>query len=126
MARSPESVASWREDLAVFERELPRTHKNLFHSMTQEEFATAIARLVARVPELDDDAIVVELARIVADLEMTEAVDARDPSRSTPLYLREFEPGLLRNAKKNFWYEYLPESIRCSRRSFRGRHSARG
>ena len=227
VARTDESTTKWRVDLAVLQRELPRVHKNLFHAMTREELDAAVARLSARVPELDDDAMVVEVARIVArigdghthinfadpalgfhvlplrlnvyaggvyvdaaakeyaalvgkrltrigSVSVAEALarataitpgdnesgtkafvtlplvipellhglgvldsaqaatvavesgapvtvkpmafaDARtievaDASPLTPMYLREFTPGLVRNAKKNFWFEYLPDS----------------
>jgi tetratricopeptide (TPR) repeat protein len=222
LARTEESTRNWSEDLAVFQRELPRVHKNLFHSMTREEFDAAVARLTARVPDLDDDAIVVELARIVArvgdghthinfadpalgfhflplrltvypdglyvdaaakeyaalvgkrvmrigNLSAAEAlaramaitpgdndsgrkayvplalisaellhglgivetarsividgvtvkplpfkdataIETVDASQTAPLYLNQFTPGLVRNAKKNFWYQYLPDS----------------
>ena len=230
VARTEVPAESWREDLAVFQRELPRVHKNLFHSMTREDFDDSVARLAARAGELDDDSIVVALARIVArvgdghthidfsdpalgfhvlplrltiypdglyvdaaareyaglvgrrltrigsvtasealeragqitpadndsgrkahvtltliipellhglgvtatassvdltveggrtmevkprrflDQETVEVVDALEASRTAPLYLKEFAPGLPRRAMKNFWYEYLPAS----------------
>src|SRR5258705_11503831 len=55
LARTEESSKNWSEDLAVFQRELPRTHKNLFHSMTREDFDAAVAHVAARLPARDDD-----------------------------------------------------------------------
>jgi tetratricopeptide (TPR) repeat protein len=56
----------WREDLRYFAAEAPKRHKNLFHTMTREQFDAAVRQLDARIPEMNDDQIVVELARIVA------------------------------------------------------------
>jgi hypothetical protein len=227
LARTDESTTKWREDLAVLQRELPRVHKNLFHATTRENFDASVARSSARVPELDDNAMFVEVARIVAGIgdghthinfadpalgfhvlplrmtvygdavyvdaaakEYTSLVgkrltrignvsaaealaratsitpgdndsgrmayvtlplaipellhglgildsaqsatvtaeggapvtvkpiafaDARtieviDAAGVAPLYLKEFTPGLVRNARKNFWFQYLPDS----------------
>ena len=38
------SVRQWREDLAYLARELPRRHKNLFHTMRREQFDSALGR----------------------------------------------------------------------------------
>jgi len=58
--------AKWREDLAFFRTELPKTHKNVFHTMSREEFDRAVTELEAKLPRLADHEVVVELARIVA------------------------------------------------------------
>src|SRR5512143_2393269 len=62
----PMKAQKWREDLRYFAAEAPKTHKNLFHAMTREQFETAVANLDRRIPELNDDQVVAELARIVA------------------------------------------------------------
>jgi len=61
-----EPVAKWREDLEFARRELPRVHKNLFHTISREEFDRSLSSLSERLPALDDDQIIVELGRIVA------------------------------------------------------------
>ena len=56
----------WREDLRFFAANMPKMHKNLFHSMTREQFDAAVKRLDERIPTLADHEILVELMRIVA------------------------------------------------------------
>jgi len=46
--------------------EMPKRHKNLFHTMTREQFATAVKELDERIPNLSRHEIIVGLARIVA------------------------------------------------------------
>ena len=56
----------WREDLRFFAANMPKMHKNLFHSMTREQFDSAVKRLDERIPTMADHEILVELMRIVA------------------------------------------------------------
>lgn len=56
----------WRQDLKVLATELPRRHKNLFFQMSKDEFERAVAQLDQQIPSLTDDAIMVNMARIVA------------------------------------------------------------
>ena len=60
------SVEQWREDLQYFARELERRHKNLFHTVSREEFASAVARLDSAVPSLEPHQIVVRMTQIAA------------------------------------------------------------
>jgi hypothetical protein len=60
------SKAAWREDLQFLAREIPKRHKNAFHTITREQFARAVAELDAQIPKLDDDRIVLGLSRIAA------------------------------------------------------------
>ena len=62
----PMNAEKWRQDLRYFAAEAPKNHKNLFHAMTREQFEAAVRQLDARIPELNDDQVVAELARIVA------------------------------------------------------------
>lgn len=65
-ALPPMSADKWREDLRYFAAEAPKRHKNLFHAMNREQFEKAVQQLDERIPEMNDDQIVVELGRIVA------------------------------------------------------------
>ena len=56
----------WRADLRHFANELPRRHKNLFHSVSREEFQRAVAELDAAIPSLQDHQIIVGMLRIAA------------------------------------------------------------
>ena len=60
------NAEKWRQDLHYFATEAPKRHKNLYHTMTREQFETAVATLDRRIPQLNDDQVVAELARIVA------------------------------------------------------------
>ena len=57
---------SWRNDLQFFARELPKRHRNLFHTISRNEFETAINDLNQRIPKLSNNEVAVELAKIAA------------------------------------------------------------
>ncbi|MGH9947977.1 MAG: S41 family peptidase [Pyrinomonadaceae bacterium] len=60
------TVEKWREDLRYMAAELPQRHKNLFHTMTREQFDAAVKQLDARIPSLTDNQVAMELGRIVS------------------------------------------------------------
>src|SRR4051812_7048466 len=60
------SVEQWREDLYFMAREMERLHKSLYHSVSREAFAAAIADLDARLPGLQRHEVIVGIMRIVA------------------------------------------------------------
>lgn len=55
----------WREDLRYFAASMQKTHRNLFHTMTREQFENAVKRLDDRIPTMADHEVYVELMRIV-------------------------------------------------------------
>jgi tetratricopeptide (TPR) repeat protein len=59
-------VEAWRSDLRTLAAELPRMHRNAFHSVTRDSFERAIAALDAEIPSLADHEVIIGLARIVA------------------------------------------------------------
>ena len=59
----------WREDLRYMAEQMPAVHINLFHTMSREQFDTAVNKLYDRIPTLAQHQIIVELARIVAMVE---------------------------------------------------------
>jgi hypothetical protein len=61
-----QSKAAWREDLQYLAGEIPKRHKNAFHTITQEQFERAVAELDAQIPTLDDAQIALNLSRIAA------------------------------------------------------------
>jgi hypothetical protein len=65
-APGPLTPDEWRADLKTFAEEFPRVHKNLFHTMTREEFDGAVRRLDERIPSMKDHEVVIELMRIAA------------------------------------------------------------
>src|SRR5688572_29579572 len=60
------SVRQWREDLAYLALELPRRHENLFHTISREQFDSALTVLDRKLPGMARHQVIVELARIVA------------------------------------------------------------
>jgi tetratricopeptide (TPR) repeat protein len=65
-AQSRLTPEQWREDLRYFATNMQKTHRNLFHSMSREQFESAVKRLDERIPTMADHEIIVELMRIVA------------------------------------------------------------
>lgn len=89
----------WREDLRYMAEEMPRRHKNLFHTMMREQFESAVKKLQERIPTLARHQIIVEMARIVAMVGdgHTNIAPTRDPKigfRTYPLKLYLFKDGL--------------------------------
>ena len=60
------SSEQWREDLRYFARELPKRHMKLFHTMTEQEFHRAVARLDSAIPTLQPHEIIVRMKQITA------------------------------------------------------------
>lgn len=58
--------ARWRDDLRFLATELATKHKNFFFQLKQPEFVKAVARIDARIPQLTDREIQVEMIRLVA------------------------------------------------------------
>jgi hypothetical protein len=64
-AAAPPAVA---QDVEHYLAELERIHPNPYHAVSRAEYRAAADRLIARLPELDDDELLVELLRLVAFL----------------------------------------------------------
>jgi hypothetical protein len=58
--------AQWRGDLKRFATELPKRHKNAFHTVSREEFQRAVADLDADIPSLQDHQVIVRMKQIAA------------------------------------------------------------
>jgi tetratricopeptide (TPR) repeat protein len=89
----------WREDLRYMAKEMPKQHRNLFHTMTREQFEGAIKRLDERIPALSRHQIIIEMARVVAMVGdgHTNIAPTRDPKigfRVYPIKLYFFQDGL--------------------------------
>jgi tetratricopeptide (TPR) repeat protein len=89
----------WREDLRFMASEMPKRHRNLFHTMSREQFEGAVKRLDGRIPSLARHQIIVEMARIVAMVGdgHTNVAPTRDSKigfRTYPLRLYLFPDGL--------------------------------
>jgi len=80
-ALSPDDAQKWREDLHFMAKEMERTHKNLYHSVSREEFAAMISALNTKIPSLERNEVIVEMAKIVAKVHdgHTNIYPTRDP-----------------------------------------------
>jgi len=104
----------WREDLRYLADQILQTHPGAFHQITQQQFESAVANLEARIPQLSDQEVEVEFARLVALLgeghsrlslpglpdpmsdvpDITPFQDARLAFRRLPVSLYWFSDGL--------------------------------
>ncbi|HEX2062160.1 MAG TPA: S41 family peptidase [Thermoanaerobaculia bacterium] len=62
------AVLDWNADFTHLLTELPKMHPNPWHITTREAFVGEIDKLRARVPEMQDHEVAVELARIIATI----------------------------------------------------------
>jgi len=96
---TPAEVVRWRADLCFLAAEMPKRHRNLFHTLTRAEFDRAVRRLDARIPTLRRHEIILELARLAASVGdgHTNVAPARDSAiafHAIPLRLYLFADGL--------------------------------
>jgi hypothetical protein len=98
-APAPLTAEQWREDLRFMAAEMEKRHANLYHSVSREAFAAAVADLDARIPTLQRNEIIVGMMRIAAMVgdghtRVDPRKDARFGFASLPLKLYLFEDGL--------------------------------
>ncbi len=97
-ARPDERVDRWRADVEFLGRELAARHLNLFHDLPREEWEARVAELAERIPELEDQEIAADVARLVASAgDAHTTVHAGSPpfvARAAPIELRWFPDGL--------------------------------
>ena len=99
----------WSADVRFLVEQLPRRHKNLFHSMTKEQFEISVGQLFEGIPALSRHQIIVELARIGAMIGDGHSGirPLRDPKlnfRCYPIKLYYFRDGI--------FIQSAPESLR--------------
>lgn len=90
------AAEKWREDLAFLASELPERHKNLFFSLSREEFEKKVARLDREIPKLSDVQIMLRMSEIVASVGdgHTRIYADRSAMRVLPLRLGWFRDGI--------------------------------
>ena len=89
----------WRADLRSMAEQMERRHMNLYHTVSREQFARAVAELDARIPALQRHEIIVGMMRIAAMVgdahtNVSPLKDTKFEFRSLPLKLYLFEDGL--------------------------------
>ena len=85
-AAPPEAAA----DVELLLRELERIHPNPYHATSREAYRAAADRVIARLPELDDDQLLVELMRLVTMLGERDGhanLQPLNPAHRRPLHL---------------------------------------
>ena len=110
-AQAGPTAAEWREDLRFLSARLPVVHPNLFHHISKPEFEAAVARLDARIPNLEPHQILVELARLTALVgeSHTGVLVSRQPREllatlhGFPIRFHSFEDGLFVTAVDTAW-----------------------
>lgn len=60
------SAEQWQADIRFLGEELPKRHRNAFHRIKQADFEAAVKQLHDRVPQLNEDEIIVGVMKIVA------------------------------------------------------------
>ena len=60
------NAKKWKEDLQYLSSKLKDEHKNLYHTVSEQDFHKAVEALDKKIPGLSDEEIIIELARIVA------------------------------------------------------------
>lgn len=78
---TPAESQAWQEDLRFMAKEMQTTHKNLYHSISAEDFATMVQKLGAEIPSLTRAEVIVKMAQIVAAVGdgHTNIYPTRDP-----------------------------------------------
>ena len=61
-----QGTEQWRDDLRVFAREMPKCHKNAFHAVSEQDFASAVETLDRRIPTLGPPEIVAGFQQLAA------------------------------------------------------------
>ncbi len=91
------SIAAWREDLNVLMTRMEDVHPNLYWRVSEEEVETAVNTLNAQIPNLTDQEIIVEFARIVSLFDGHTHLPLFQPNVDFHLYpirLYQFSDGL--------------------------------
>jgi len=108
LSAQPITAEQWRDDLRFMASEMPKVHKNLFHTISHAQFDSAVQLLDARIPSLARHQIIIEMARIAALIGdgHTNIAPTRDPKigfRQFPIQLYFFKEGLfIRSAAKEY------------------------
>ena len=60
------TTQQWQDDINYLLEEMPKIHKNPYHSTTKENFEIFADKLMARIPKLSDNGIITEIAQLTA------------------------------------------------------------
>jgi C-terminal processing protease CtpA/Prc len=104
----------WVEDIDYLSKQLPKLHKNAYHTITKEEFRASIKALKQKASLLTDDEMVIELTRFVASIgdAHTSLWQTKDFNLKTvPIKLRMFDDGLYVLAIDSNYQSHLKQKV---------------
>lgn len=84
----------WTKDIDYLEKQLPKKHKNLFFSLSEEKFHKEIESLKNQVPKLNDDEVKVEIYKIVASVNDAHTSAYSETEKIFPINLYCFKEGI--------------------------------
>jgi hypothetical protein len=88
------TAAQWQQDLDTMTSELSAKHKNLFASISRQEFERRAAALRSEIPHLAPQAVLVGLMRIAAAAGDAHTGVAYVPRRAVPIMTYWFADGI--------------------------------
>lgn len=96
---TPTQARKWQEDLRFMAKEMPKTHKDLYHSISPAAFAHMVRNLNTEIPSLSRAEVIVKMAEIVAAVNdgHTNIYPTRDPKigfHTLPVQFTYFADGL--------------------------------
>lgn len=92
----PEGVENpWRQDLALLERELPRRHYDLFHTISPEAFREMVSAIDAAAPALSEEEFELELRKLLASVGDSHTTLAWEPEELYPLTFGQLKEGII-------------------------------
>ena len=104
-AEPPETrLANWQADIRFLAQELPKRHKHFYAHLDASAFQDSIAALEKSLPNLTDEQVTVQLARIVAS-----ARDAHTQINIRPLFRTIYPIGLMWFKDGYYVVRTLPE-----------------
>jgi hypothetical protein len=78
------------EDIKYFKKELPKRHKNLFHTITKQEFNDRTDELIGKIDQLNNKQVFTELNKIIASVGDAHTTVNYWDGYSYPLQFRMF------------------------------------
>ncbi len=89
-----EKLKKWEEDLDFLTRELERHHKNLYHSISREQFLSDTKKLKDNLSLLDDTGRFVEFVKLVASIgDPHTSIAFTAPVHWFPIQVYQFKEG---------------------------------
>jgi C-terminal processing protease CtpA/Prc len=98
---------TWSADIAVLREELPQRHKNLFFSISEEEYHRQLDTLENHLDSLSDAEIEVAIRKLLTDVGDTHTSLSLSPQRLFPFTFKYFEEGTILLSCTGEYKKYL-------------------